>query len=69
MKHALSELRAKLNAQSESRNSIGRGAGISPSVLSRFASGETGLTFQTAETLADYLGYRIVLQPKRKRRT
>jgi len=65
MKPMLQQLRDAMNQCGESRYRIAEGSGIAQAVLSRFASGQRGLTVETAERLADYLGYRITLQPKK----
>jgi transcriptional regulator with XRE-family HTH domain len=45
---------------------IARRAGIARSQLSRFLSGERGLSVATVEQLAECLGLEITIKPKRK---
>lgn len=45
---------------------IAKGAGVARSQLSRLLSGERGMTMDTIERLADYLGLRITIEPKGK---
>lgn len=47
---------------------VARGAGVARSQLSRLLSGERGLSTETAERIADYLGLEIVIRPKRERK-
>lgn len=47
---------------------IAKDTGIAPSQLSRLMSGERGLSTETLECLADYLGLEIVIRPKRGRK-
>jgi plasmid maintenance system antidote protein VapI len=39
---------------------------VARSQLSRLLSGESGMTVDTIERLADYLGLRITIEPKDK---
>ena len=57
-------LREVIEAAPVSRYRMAKDLEIDQSVLSRFMSGEIGLTVQNVEKVADYLGYKIVLQPK-----
>ena len=43
---------------------IAKGAGVARSQLSRLLSGERGLSTDTIERLADYLGLQITIEPK-----
>lgn len=45
---------------------IAKGSGVARSQLSRLLSGERGMTADTIERLADYLGLRITIEPKAK---
>ncbi len=47
-----------------SRYRMAKDLGIDQSVLSRFMSGEIGLTVANVEKIADYLGLEIVFQAK-----
>jgi transcriptional regulator with XRE-family HTH domain len=55
------QLRAALRDSKQSRYAIAQASGISQSILSRFSSGERGLTAETAERLAVALGLRLAL--------
>jgi len=55
------QLRQAMTDSNLSRYAIAQQSGISQSVLSRFASGERGLTAETAERLAHALGLRLAL--------
>ena len=52
----------------ESRYRIAQGSGVSAGQLSRLVSGERGLSIESAEKLADYLGLEINIRPKRRTR-
>lgn len=64
----LNMMRKAIEVSGQSRYRISQETGIAESVLSRFMSGQTSLTVETAERLADHLGLEIVLRPKRSRR-
>lgn len=55
------QLRQAMKDSNLSRYAIAQQSGISQSVLSRFASGDRGLTAETAERLAHSLGLRLAL--------
>ena len=55
------QLKALIASQRWSLTALGELAGVSPSVLSRFMSGETALTLDTADRLARSL--RLTIQP------
>jgi len=55
------QLRQAMKDSNLSRYAIAQQSGINQSVLSRFASGERGLTAETAERLAHSLGLRLAL--------
>lgn len=48
----------------KTRYRIAKESGVSAGQLSRLVNGERGMTVDTIEKLADYLGYRITIQPK-----
>lgn len=54
-----------IKASGRTPGSIAAGAGLARSQLSRLLSGERGLSVETAERIADYLGLEIVVRPKR----
>jgi transcriptional regulator with XRE-family HTH domain len=55
---------AAVRASDQTPYAIAKGAGVARSQLSRLMSGERGLNTETIERLADYLGYRITIEPK-----
>jgi transcriptional regulator with XRE-family HTH domain len=55
---------AAVKASDQTPYAIAKGAGVARSQLSRLLSGERGLNTDTIERLADYLGYRITIEPK-----
>ena len=57
---------AAVKASDETPYAIAKGAGIARSQLSRMMRGESGMTADTIERLADYLGLRITVEPKAK---
>jgi transcriptional regulator with XRE-family HTH domain len=59
-------LRQAIKNSKVSRYRIGKELGIDQSVLSRFVSGEIGLTVANVEKIADYLSLEIVFRPKAK---
>jgi transcriptional regulator with XRE-family HTH domain len=59
---------AAVMAHPETPSAIAKGAGVARSQLSRLLSGERGLSVDTIERLADYLGLRITIEPKTKTR-
>lgn len=69
MAELLNNMRKAIEASGQSRYRISKETGIAESVLSRFISGETALTVETVERLAEYLGLEIVVRSKRGRGT
>jgi transcriptional regulator with XRE-family HTH domain len=61
-------IRAAVKASDESQYAIAKGAGVARSQLSRMMRGESGMTTESVERLAAYLGLRITIEPKRKAR-
>lgn len=57
---------AAVKASDQSPYAIAKGAGVARSQLSRLLSGERGMSTDTIERLADYLGLRITIEPKGK---
>ena len=49
-----------------SRYHISVETGIDAGALSRLVNGKRGIGIESAETIANFLGYEIVLQPKRR---
>ena len=59
---------AAVKASDQTPYAIAKGAGVARSQLSRMMRGESGMTADTIERLADYLGLRITIEPKGKTR-
>ena len=57
-----------IEASDKTRYRIAKDISISQTQLSRLMSGERGLSIDSLERLADYLGLEIVMRPKRRRR-
>lgn len=60
------EIRAAVKASDQTPYAIAKGANVARSQLSRLLSGESGMTVDTIERLADYLGLQITIAPKGK---
>ena len=67
MAQLVETIRAAIEASGETRYRIAKETGIAESQLSRLMSGERGLSAETIERLADYLGLEIVVRAKRGR--
>jgi transcriptional regulator with XRE-family HTH domain len=60
-KHTLSaQLRDVIESRGLTSYALGRAAGVAPAVISRFVSGDRGLTMATADRVAEALGLRLV---------
>lgn len=59
-------IRAAVKSSDQTPYAIAKGANVARSQLSRLLSGECGMTVDTIERLADYLGLRITIEPKGK---
>jgi transcriptional regulator with XRE-family HTH domain len=59
---------AAVRASDQTPYAIAKGAGVARSQLSRMMRGKSGMTADTIERLADYLGLRITIEPKAKTR-
>jgi transcriptional regulator with XRE-family HTH domain len=68
MSRLLETIRVAIQASNETPAAIARGAGVAKSQLSRMLSGERGLSVDTLERLADYLGLELVIRAKRGRK-
>lgn len=68
MADLLDSLRRALDEADESRYRIAKGSGVAASQLSRFINGERGLSVESAERLANYLGFEIRLYEGRTKR-
>jgi hypothetical protein len=58
------QMRRLIADSGQSCYAIAKATGIDPASLSRFLSGKTGLLLRQVETMADYLGWRIVADEK-----
>ena len=68
MSRLLEELRHAIETSDKSRYRIWMDLGIDQSHLSKFLSGEKGVSFETYELLADYLGLEITIRHKQRRK-
>jgi hypothetical protein len=60
-------IRDAVEAAEVTRYRIDRETRIEESALSRFLSGERGLSMEAIDTLAEYFGLELVLRRKQKR--
>lgn len=56
-----------MRASDQTPYAIAKGANVARSQLSRLLSGESGMTVETIERLANYLGLEILIRPKSDR--
>lgn len=68
MATVLETLRRAVEQSDETRYRIAKESGINASQLARLVSGERGLSLETAERLAEYLGLEITVRPQLGRR-
>ena len=68
MATVLDTIKRAIESSGQTRYRIAEGTGLSQAQLSRLMSGERGLSVESIEKLADYLGLEIVIRPKRRRR-
>ena len=57
-----------IEASDKTRYRIAKDTGISQAHLSRLMSGERGLSIDTLERLADYLGLEITIRHRRRQK-
>lgn len=62
----LDEIRRAVDTSGKTRYRIAKESGVSAGQLSRLVNGERGMTVETIERLAEYLGLKISIQPKNK---
>jgi len=62
------QVRAAIQASGKTRYRIANDLGIDESALSLFMNGKRGLSVERLELIAEYLGFRLVLKPARRRR-
>lgn len=67
MSQLISAMRKAIVASKKSRYRIALDTGIAQSQLSRLMSGEQGLSVETMERLAEYLGLEIVIRPQHRK--
>lgn len=68
MANLLDEIRKAIDQNEKSRYAMSKETGISQSHLCQFMNGSRGLSYETLEILADYLGFEIIIHPKKKRK-
>ncbi|MGP0064162.1 MAG: helix-turn-helix domain-containing protein [Isosphaeraceae bacterium] len=61
-------LRQSIQEGSLSQAELARGTGLSEGQISRFLSGERGLSLESIDKLLDVLELEIVIRPRRKAR-
>jgi len=66
MAKLLDKIRRAVEASDKTRYRIAKESGVSAGQLSRLVSGERGMTVDTIEKLAHYLGLTITVEPKTK---
>ena len=68
MPSTMDQLRRAIEKANETPYAIAQGSGVNRSQLSRILRGERSLSIESAERVATYLGFDIVLTPKRTKR-
>ena len=61
-------IKSQIKASGRTQYRIAKDTGITQGHLSRLTRGQSGLSIEHAETLADYLGLEIILRPKSRTR-
>lgn len=61
----LDELRSAIDSSGKTRYRIAKETGVAQSQLSRLMRGKAGMSIENVERIAEFLGLRIVLEPKR----
>lgn len=64
MSKLVDEIRRAVETSGKTRYRIAKESGVSAGQLSRLVNGERGMTVDTIERLADYLGLQITIEPK-----
>ena len=59
-------IRRAVETSGKTRYRIAKESGVSAGQLSRLVNGERGMSVETIEKLADYMGLRIKIEPKGK---
>jgi transcriptional regulator with XRE-family HTH domain len=68
MTKLLETVRKAIEASGKTRYAIHKATGIDQGQLSRLMKGQTGLSLESLEKLADFLGLEIIVRTKRKAR-
>lgn len=68
MSYLLDEIRRTIRNSEQTRYRIAKESGMSQGQLSRLMTGERGLSVESIELLAEYLGLEILVRPKRHSR-
>lgn len=68
MSKLLDTMRKAIEASGKTRYVIHKATGIDQGQLSKLMKGQAGLSLDSLEKLADFLGLEIILRPKRKAR-
>lgn len=68
MESILEQIRKAISACGQTRYRISKETGIGEPQLCKLMSGQAGLSVESLEQLAEYLGLEIIIQPKRKRK-
>jgi transcriptional regulator with XRE-family HTH domain len=68
MSRLIEAMRKAVESSGQTRYRIAKESGVSAAQLSRLVNGERGLSVDSVEKLADYLGLRITVEPKAKAR-
>lgn len=66
MARLMDAMRRAVKVSGKTRYRIAKESGVSAGQLSRLVNGERGMTVDTIERLADYLGLQITIEPKGK---
>ncbi len=69
-KHKLfsDQIRQLVKTSGSSRYAICKATGIDQGAMSRFVAGHRGLSLDSLDKLANYLGMEIIIRPKRRKR-
>ncbi len=69
MGKVLDEIRNAIESSGTSRYAISKATGIPQAQLSRLMAGTSGLSIDSLERLADFLGLEIIIRRKRSKRS
>ena len=68
MSRLLNAIKKAVETSGKTKYRIAKESGVAASQLTRLMSGERGLSIESLEHLADYLGLEVVIRPKRRRK-